>query len=130
MPKVLIIEDELDLLEMYKMQFEATDLEVFTADNLESGLKLAKSEKPDVMLLDLLLSQKEVTEDNDSRGGYVLLKQLKADDDTKDIKVIIFSNLDTQDDREEAMRRGAFGYLIKSETVPKEVVGLVKKIVA
>lgn len=127
MKKILIIEDELDLLEMYKMQFEASGMEVVATDDLKEGFALAKKEKPDVVLLDLLLSQKEVSEENDSRGGYVLLDQLKADPATKKIKAIVFSNLDTQKDREMAIEKGACAYLVKSETIPKELVKIVKK---
>jgi CheY-like chemotaxis protein len=125
MSKVLIIEDERDLLEMYQVQFEAADFDAFTADNLDDGFKLAKKEKPDVILLDLLLSQKEVTEENNNRGGYVLLDKLMADPETRKIKVIVFSNLDTQEDREAALKKGACEYLIKSEVTPKEIIKIV-----
>jgi CheY-like chemotaxis protein len=127
MSKVLIIEDELDLLEMYKTQFEASGMDVVATDQLKKGFVLAKKEKPDVILLDLLLSQKEISEENDNRGGYVLLDQLKADSATKKIKVVVFSNLDTQDDREKSIKKGASAYVVKSETVPKDLVKIVKK---
>lgn len=127
MKKILIIEDELDLLEMYKIQFEASGVEVLITDDQEQGFALAKKEKPDAILLDLLLSQKDGFEENNNRGGYVLLDQLKADPATKQIKVIVFSNLDTQVDREKSLKKGACVYLVKSEIVPKELVKITQK---
>jgi len=128
MSKVLIIEDELDILEMYETQFENADVDVIGCDNLKDGFILAKEINPDVILLDLLLSQKEVSGEKSGRGGCILLDELKNDPETKDIKVIIFSNLDTQEDRQEAFKRGAYAYLVKSEMVPKHVVSVVKEI--
>ncbi|MFH1564669.1 MAG: response regulator [bacterium] len=127
MKKVLIIEDEFDLLEMYKIQFEMSGMEVVIAGDPKQGFALAKREKPDVIFLDLLLSQKEISEKNNNRGGYILLDQLKSDPATKKIKVIVFSNLDTQIDRERAIQKGACAYLVKSETVPKDLVKIAQQ---
>lgn len=127
MKKVLIIEDEDDLIEMYKMQFEAEDMEVLVAKTIEQGFALAKKGKPDVILLDLLLSQKDICEKNHYNDGYIVLDMLKADSATKKIKVVVFSNLDTQIDREMSIQKGACVYLIKSEMTPKELVEIVKQ---
>jgi DNA-binding response OmpR family regulator len=130
MSKVLIIEDEKDLLDIYKMQLELEGFEVVTSSTLEDGFDLIKKEMPNVILLDLLLSHKDVEKkENLSKGGCILLKKVKSDKKTKDIKVVICSNLDTQQDRDETMRLGACYYLVKSEVVPRDVVALVKKLI-
>lgn len=127
MKKVLIIEDEIDLVEMYKMQFEAEEMDVVVAKTAEQGFVVAKKEKPDVILLDLLLSQENICEKNHYNEGYMVLDQLKADPATQKIKVIVFSNLDTQVDREKSIQKGACVYLIKSEMTPKDLVKIVKQ---
>ena len=128
MLKTLIVEDELDLREMYKIQFETAGAQVFAADNIEEGFKIAKKEKPDIVLVDLMLAQNEADKDELPKG-YALLDKLKADKATKDIKVVIISNLDTQEARDGAKERGACGYIVKANVMPKDVVDKVREIV-
>ncbi|MFH1565109.1 MAG: response regulator [bacterium] len=125
MLKVLIVEDELDLREMYKVQFETTGAQVFGADNIEDGFKIAKKEKPDVALVDLLIKQDE-GDKTQAPNGFILLDKLQAGKETKNTKVVIISNLDTPEAKDEAKKKGAVGYIMKAETVPKDVVDKVR----
>jgi len=79
--KILIIEDENFLLDMYRMKFEKEGYTVFTSLTGEEGVRIAQKEKPDLILLDLVMPKMD---------GYQVLKKLKADKRTKDIKVYIF----------------------------------------
>lgn len=110
--KVLIIEDEQYLSEMYKMKFESEGYKVVTANNGLVGLEKAQQEMPDVILLDLVMPKMD---------GYQVLEKLKADEKTKDIKVIVLSNLGQNDEVKKGMKEGASGYLIKASLTPTQV---------
>lgn len=117
--KVLIIEDEPALQEMYKLRFEKGGFEVYTANDGKPGLEMVKKHHPDVILLDVVL--------NDYDGFYVLEK-IKKDKETSSIPVIIISNLGTTKDVQCGLRNGAICYLIKAHTTPAQMVAKVKEI--
>ncbi len=117
--KILIIEDEQYLADMYKMKFEREGYEVELAYDGESGIELAKKVKPDLILLDLVLPKMD---------GYTVLRALRADKKTKSLKIYVFSNLGQEEEIEEGLKNGADGYLIKANVTPTQLVELVEKI--
>lgn len=119
--KILIIEDDSFLLTMYATKFELENYQVVTAEDGERGLKLAQKEKPDIILLDVLLPK---------LNGFEVLKGLKEDDKTKDIKVILLTNLSQRGEVQQGLSLGAVDYLIKAHYMPSEVVEKVDKILA
>ena len=84
----------------------------------EIGLKLAKSKKPDLILLDLVLPKVH---------GFEVLKELKSDSGTKDIPIIVLTNLEAIEDVNKAIELGAKTYLVKTQYNLEEVVEKVKK---
>lgn len=84
----------------------------------EEGLRKVKEKKPDLILLDLILPKVY---------GFDLLKQLKADPETKDIPVIVLTNLEGTGDIEKALQLGATTYLVKASYTLEEVVEKIKK---
>jgi DNA-binding response OmpR family regulator len=117
--KILIIEDEQYLADMYKMKFEHEGYEVELAYDGESGIELAKKVKPDLVLLDLVLPKMD---------GYAVLRALRADEKTKDLKIYVLSNLGQEEEIEEGFKNGANGYLIKANVTPAQLVESVEKI--
>ncbi|MEI7498727.1 MAG: response regulator [Candidatus Falkowbacteria bacterium] len=117
--KILIVEDDTFLLSMYATKFELENFLVFSADDGEKGLKTAIKEQPDIILLDILLPK---------MNGFEVLKGLKANDITKDIKVILLTNLSQRDEVQQGISLGADDYMIKAHYMPSEVVDKVKKI--
>ncbi len=115
--KILIIEDEKILSEMYKDKFTKVGFEVISAFDSEEGLKLAKKEKPDLIILDILLPRE---------NGVVFLNWLKADPEISSIPVIVFSNYDDPETRKRASKLGIKDYLIKADYTPKAIVEKVK----
>jgi len=91
---------------------------ILAADG-EIGLRLAKSKKPDLILLDLVLPKVH---------GFDVLAQLKSDPGTKQIPVIVLTNLEKIEDIEKAIEMGATTYLIKARYSLEEVVEKVRKI--
>jgi DNA-binding response OmpR family regulator len=92
---------------------------VSTADNGEKGLNDAKKKKPSIILLDVLLPKLD---------GFAVLEKLKADPTTKDIPVVLLTNLGQKDDVEKGLEAGAVDYLIKAHFKPSEIVDKVKKV--
>lgn len=116
--QVLVIEDDTFLSNIYKTKFEMEGFKVITAEDGEAGLKEAQKKKPDIILLDILLPKMD---------GYLVLENLKKDPETKDIPVIMLTNLGQKDDVEKGLTMGAIDYLIKAHFKPSETVDKVRK---
>jgi len=101
------------LSELYKMKFEFEGYTVLTAKDGQEGLDSASANKPDIILLDLVMPIKD---------GYQVLKELKEKDETKGIPVLILSNLGQVDEIKKAMNDGADKYLIKANITPEQLV--------
>lgn len=117
--KIVIIEDDTFLAEMYVTKFELEGFKIYAAINGDDGVKLVKKIKPDLILLDILLPKK---------NGFEVLEELKGDKDVKDIPVILLTNLGQKEDVDKGLELGAVDYLIKAHFVPSEVVEKVKGI--
>lgn len=119
MTKILIIEDELILAEMYRDKFTQAGYEVVLAFSAEEGLKLVKDkkEKPDLILLDILLPRE---------NGIQFLKRFKKIAGVAQVPIVAFSNYDEPKTRKEAEELGVKDYLIKTEFTPNEIVEKVK----
>lgn len=107
--KVLIIEDEPEVLELYRLKLSLDDYIVITALNGEEGLKKAKSDKPELIFLDIKMP---------GMDGFEVLKRLRVDPETKDLPVVILSNFDEESMVERGLALGANEYLIKSHFSP------------
>ncbi len=117
--KVLIVEDDDFLLQMYVTKLELEGFKVVEATNGLQGLKMAQREKPDLILLDLNLPE---------LSGFEVLAQLKRDDETKNIKVLVLTNYSQKDNIDRCLELGADDYLIKAHFVPSEVIKKIKMI--
>jgi|SRR3972149_8050101 len=117
MPKILIVEDDPFLLKMYTKKLQVEGFEVEIAKNGEEGLIKLKSFMPDLALLDVMLPK---------LNGLEVIERAKADPQTKNIPILVLSNLSASADTETAVKAGAVGYLIKSDYTPSQVIGKVK----
>jgi len=115
--KILIIEDEKVLAEMYKDKFIQAGFEVILAYSSEEALKVLQKEKPDLILLDILLPR---------INGIGFLTRIKNDPGLSLIPVIAFSNYDDAETKGEALRLGVKDYLIKTNYTPQEIIEKVK----
>ena len=116
---ILLIEEDTFLANMYRTKFEAEGFKISISENGEIGLTDAKKKNPDLILLDILLQKKD---------GFTVLEELKAQAATKNIPVILFTNLGQKDDVEKGLELGAVDYLIKAHVKPSETVSKVKKV--
>jgi len=111
--KILSIEDEERLQNMFKKLFEEEGYEFFSAYDGETGLKMAEEKKPDLILLDLVLPKKD---------GFETLKEIKSNHCLASVPVIVLTNLETARDVEKAISLGAHTYLVKTNYSLSEVV--------
>jgi DNA-binding response OmpR family regulator len=113
MKKILIIEDESALQKTLGEILSQQGYEVLSALNGEVGLKLAQSKKPDLILLDLILPKIH---------GFDVLKKIKDNPETKEIPVIVLTNLESIKDIKTALELGATTYLVKANYSLKELM--------
>jgi len=116
---ILLVEDDTFLANIYKTKFEMEKFNISVAGDGEAGLEAVKKRKPDIVLLDILLPKMD---------GFAVLENLKKDETTKDIPVILLTNLGQKDDVEKGLEMGAVDYLIKAHFKPSETVEKVKKV--
>jgi len=117
MKTILFIEDESALQKTFGDLLTQEGYEMISALDGETGLKLAK-EKPDLILLDLILPKIH---------GLDVLKRLKEDKETKEIPVVVLTNVEGLPEIDKAIELGATTYLVKAQYSLEEVVEKIKK---
>ncbi len=118
MTKIAIIEDDSVINQMYRMKFEADGFDVQVADNGKSGIEMAKTFKPDIILLDLQMP--EMT-------GDEALVHIRGSDWGQQIPVIILTNLGAEESPKILKQLDIHSYIVKAELTPSQVVGRVKE---
>ncbi len=106
---------------MYEKIFKFEGFDVELAADGEEGLDKIRSIKPTLVLLDIMMPK---------MNGLQVLEKVKQDPETKAIPVIMLTNLAGSQDAEAALTKGAVKYIIKSEFEPKQIVNMVKEILA
>jgi DNA-binding response OmpR family regulator len=120
MAKILIIEDDRFLRELIARKLRNERYDVIEAVDGEEGIKKIKEERPDLVLLDLILP---------GIDGFDVLARAKEDPDTAQIPVIILSNLGQREEVERGLKLGAIDYLIKAHFTPGEIIEKIKNII-
>ena len=118
MKKILFIEDERALQKNISGALEDEGYKIIGAMDGETGFKLAKKEVPDLILLDLILPK---------MNGFEVLKSLKEDGKTKEIPIIVLTNLEKIENVDRALELGAKTYLVKTNYTLTEVVEKIKQ---
>lgn len=118
MKKILIVEDDPSIIQMYSMKFKESGYEVLQAGTGVEGLELAKKENPSIILLDIIIPQFD---------GFAVLEKLRDDANTKNIPVILLTNLSQDTDKERGKKLGAKEYLVKAHLTPTEVLKKAEK---
>jgi len=118
MPKILIIEDEKILGEMYKEKFETEGFQVFLVFSSEEAMETLRKVKPDLILLDILLPRE---------NGIQFLKRIKEIPDISQILIVAFSNYDVPATKKEALELGVRDYLIKTDYTPAQLIEKIRE---
>ncbi len=117
--KILIIEDDKFLRELIAKKLTKEMYDTVEAVDGEEGIKTVKEEKPDLVLLDLILP---------GADGFEVLGKMKEDPALSQIPVIILSNLGQKEDIEKGLKLGAVDYMIKAHFTPQEIVDKIRTI--
>ncbi len=115
--KILIIEDEKILAEMYYDKFLSSGYNVILAQTAEEGIEEARKEKPDLILLDILLPR---------MNGIDFVEAFKKEKDIINAPIVAFSNYDDPETKKRAAELGVKDYLIKTNYTPEEIVNKVR----
>ncbi len=117
--KIAIVEDDPMLLKYLSSSFKAEGIfDVFTAKNGEEGESVILENKPDIVLMDIIMPKK---------NGFEVLESVRKNRDTKNIPVIMLSNLGQESDKEQAKKLGATDYWVKVEMEVSAIVANVDK---
>lgn len=115
---ILFVEDEVEIMMMYKIKFKNSGFNFFGADNGKEAMQLAQTQKPELILLDIRLG---------NENGLDILKQLKETEATKQIPVMIFSNAYQKENEQRGLELGAERFILKTKILPAEMVQLVQE---
>lgn len=119
MAKILLVEDDQSLREIYGIRLTAEGYEIVPAGDGEQALALAVKEKPDLIISDVMMPK---------ISGFDMLDILRSTTETKDIKVIMMTALSSEDQRERGEALGADRFLVKSQVGIEDVVNAVHEV--
>ncbi|MFH0819969.1 MAG: response regulator [bacterium] len=117
--KILIIEDDKMLSDMYSLKFNEEGYQAIQAFTGSEGVEKTKSEKPDIILLDIILPQMD---------GFQVMEEIKKDKNLVNIPILFLTNLRQEEDVKKGTALGAVGYLVKASYTPAQVLDKVKEI--
>ena len=117
--KVLLVEDDDSLREIYGERLKAEGFEILSARDGEEALAIAVQERPDITVCDIMMPK---------ISGFDVLDILHSNPDTKDFKIIVMSALGQEEDKSRAKRLGADRYLVKSEVTLEDLVKTTKEV--
>ncbi|MCL4387263.1 MAG: response regulator [Patescibacteria group bacterium] len=117
--KILLVEDDLQLIDMYQRKFEMEGFEVAIAEDGIKAMEVLKAFNPDIVLLDIMIPQV---------NGIEVLKQIRGDLATADLIVVMLTNLSSESTAEEIYKYGATEYIVKAEMTPMQVTDKVKEL--
>ena len=117
--KISVIEDDKFLRELIVQKLSNEGYDVIESVDGEKGVESVKKEKPDLILLDLILP---------GIDGFEVLARIKSDPAVSEVPIIILSNLGQKEDIERGLKMGAADYLIKAHFTPEEIINKVNAI--
>lgn len=115
--KILIVEDDPFILEMYRAKLSLMGHQVLIAGDGLAGKQLVEKERPDLVVLDIIMPR---------MNGFQLLKTIRKKAEFKEIPILILTNLDGKRETKKGLKLGANEYLIKAYFTPTEVVSRIE----
>lgn len=103
---ILVVEDDIYYSDLYREKISQSGYDVETALNGAEGMKIARNRKPDLIILDILMPKVD---------GFDFLREIKADKDLKNVKILVMTNLGQDNDKKQALELGANDYFVKSD---------------
>lgn len=119
MSKIMVVEDDASLREIYSIRITAEGYDVVSAGDGEEALAVAVREKPDLILSDVMMPK---------ISGFDMLDILRSTPETADIKVVMMTALSAEDQRQRGERLGADRYLVKSQVGIEDVINTIHEV--
>lgn len=120
MPKILLVEDDNNLREIFEMRLKAEGYQTVTASNGEEALVVAMKEKPDLIIADVMMPK---------LSGFEMLETLRAAPEMASTRVIMMTALGQAEDRSKGERLGVIKYLVKSQVTLEDFVRVVREVI-
>lgn len=117
--KVLIVDDDEFLLDMYAVKFKAAGFELEIAEDGDAAIEKAKKFNPDIILLDIVMPKAD---------GFSVLRTLKKEKIAPNAAIFVLSNLGQKEDTDRGIELGAIDYIVKAHFTPSEVVARVQEV--
>ncbi|MDD4332807.1 MAG: response regulator [Patescibacteria group bacterium] len=128
--RILFVEDEKNLVDMYHDFFEKNGYDFMTTSNIKEALSITEFEQPDIVLLDIIIPKEEKGVMNMvAEQGYEYLRVVKKNRKIREIPILMFTNLDTEQDRKKSEKMGAAAYIFKRDVTPQEVLDTIEMII-
>ncbi len=118
MKKILLVEDEETLIRMYEEKFERAGFKVKVARTAEEGIEMIMGERPDLVILDIILPNK---------NGIYFLEKIREDKSLNDLPIIVFSNYDNPEAEKAVKKLGVDDYIIKANHDPEEIIKAIEE---
>lgn len=119
MAKILLVEDDNNLREIYGARLEAEGYEIVAASDGEEALAVTIREKPDLIIADIMMPK---------ISGYNMLDIIRATPEIKDVKVIVMTALSQDEDRQRSEALGAYRHVVKSQVTLDDIVAMVREV--
>jgi len=119
--KIAIVDDDVFLLDMYSLKFKKEGFDVVVYNNGKDAIEKIPIDQPNIVLLDIIMPQID---------GIKVLQSLKNKPQTKDIPVILLTNLDGEEIRKKGARSGALYFINKAEYLPSNIAKMVNEVLA
>ena len=116
--KILLVEDDKFLRTVLEKRLSSEGFEVLTAIDGDEALEKIITEKPDLILLDIILPKK---------GGFIVLENIKKDPELKQVPVLIISNLGQEEDIKKGLSLGAIEYFVKAKVSIDDIIKKIKE---
>ncbi|MBI2626171.1 MAG: response regulator [Candidatus Nealsonbacteria bacterium] len=117
--KIILVEDDPFLADIYGTKLKEAGFNIEVVVEGDGVIPKIKEKKPDLLILDIVLPHLD---------GWEIIRQIKEDEDLKDLKIMILSNLGQKNEVEKGIKLGAVKYLIKAHYTPSEITAEIKKI--
>jgi len=124
--RILLVEDEKGLVDIYHDFLLNNGYDFLSTAKIDEALTLTEFEQPDLVLLDIIIPKPENTM---AEQGWEYLEAVKQNPKTKDIPIVVFTNLDTHRDRVKSKKMGAIAYIFKRDCTPRETMEAIAKII-
>ena len=121
MAKILLVEDDNNLREIYEARLQAEGYEIVAARDGEEALTVAMKERPDLIISDVMMPK---------ISGFDMLDIIRSTEETKDTKVIMMTALSQAEDKERANKLGADRYLVKSQVTLEDVAKVAREVLS